>query len=134
MTSTQSDGEIFKTDTLARVRTPSQRKQELLDEFERSGLSGSKFAALVGIKYSTFAAWVAKRKRGSSAEAAPAKAVESAAKVRWLEAVIDRAQEAAGKSPSVLTVHFAGGARAEVANPQQAELAAAVLRSLEARC
>jgi hypothetical protein len=27
MTSAQSNGEILKTDTLARVRTPSQRKQ-----------------------------------------------------------------------------------------------------------
>jgi hypothetical protein len=51
-----------------------------------------------------------------------------------LEAVVDRAQEAAGKTPGVLTVHFAGGARAEVANLQQAELAAALLRALEPRC
>ena len=77
---------------------------------------------------------MAKRKRGRPVDAVPAKAVESAAKVRWLEAVIDRAQESAGKNPSVLILHFAGGAHAEVANPQQAELAAAVLRSLEGRC
>ena len=29
MTTTQSDGVILKTDTLARVRTPAQRKLEL---------------------------------------------------------------------------------------------------------
>ncbi len=126
---------ILKTDTLARVRTPAQRKLELLDEFERSeGSVGTKFAALTGIKYSTFAAWVAKRKRAAPVDAVPAKAVESWPKCAWLEAVIDRAQESAGKNPSVLILHFAGGAHAEVANPQQAELAAAVLRSLEGRC
>jgi hypothetical protein len=123
MTSAQSNGEILRTDTLARVRTPPQRKLELLEEFERSGLSGSNFAA-----------WVAKRQRSRPGDNALAKPVESAAKVRWLEAVVDRAQEAAGKTPGVLTVHFAGGARAEVGTPQQAQLAAALLRALEPRC
>lgn len=127
----------MKTDSLARVRTPPERKRELLDEFERSGLSGWKFASLVGIKYQTFAAWVAKRKR-EGREDAPAKTeAASVAKVRWLEAVIDQAQEPNGKSSVGLTVHFAGGARAEIGNSQQAELAAALLRALNqppARC
>lgn len=39
-----------------RVRTPPARKEALLDEFERSGLSGARFAALAGIKCPTFAA------------------------------------------------------------------------------
>ena len=61
MTSTESSGQILKTDALARVRTPASRRRELLEEFDRSGLSGAKFAALAGIKYSTFATWAAKR-------------------------------------------------------------------------
>src|ERR1700761_1054097 len=118
MTSTQTSGQILKTDSLARVRTPPERKRELLEEFERSGLSGWKFASLVGIKYQTFAAWVAKRKRQGGV-AAPGKAqADSAAKVRWLEAVIDQAQESNGKSSVGLTVHFAGGARMEIAHVQ----------------
>jgi hypothetical protein len=44
---------VLKTDVLGRVRTPAVRRESLLDEFERSGLSGQKFAALVGIKYPT---------------------------------------------------------------------------------
>lgn len=127
----------MKTDSLARVRTSPERKRELLDEFERSGLSGWKFSSLVGIKYQTFAAWVAKRKR-EGREDAPAKTeAASVAKVRWLEAVIDQAQESKGKSSVGLTVHFAGGARTEIGNSQQAELAAALLRALNqppARC
>jgi len=130
MTATESSVQILKTDALARVRTPRERQQEVLDEFERSGLSGSKFAALVGVKYSTFAAWAAKRKRSRPAEAAPARVVDGAAKVRWLETVIDQAQESGGQSASVLTVHFAGGARAEIANDRQAGLAAALVRAL----
>jgi len=46
---------ILKSDTRGRVLTPAHRRETLLDEFERSGLSGVKFAALSGIKYSTFA-------------------------------------------------------------------------------
>lgn len=63
MTSTQSSGQILKTDSLARVRTAPERKRELLEKFERSGLSAVKFAALVGVKYPTFAAWTVRRKR-----------------------------------------------------------------------
>jgi len=53
----KSDGAILKTDEMDRVRTPAARRESLLDEFERSGLSGAKFTALAGIKYSTFATW-----------------------------------------------------------------------------
>lgn len=131
MTSTQSAGQILKTDALARVRTPPERKRELLEEFARSGLSGWKFASVVGIKYPTFAAWVAKRKREGQV-VTPAKAeAASAAKVRWLEAVIDQAQAADGKAPAALTLQFAGGARAEIAGFKQIQLAAALLRALE---
>jgi len=57
---------VLKTDVLGRVRTPLQRRHSLLEEFERSGLSGAKFAALAGIKYSTFANWLQKRRRHDS--------------------------------------------------------------------
>ncbi len=57
------DEAVLKTDAKGRVQTPSERREKLLDEFERSGLSGAKFAALVGIKYQTFAAWAAQRRK-----------------------------------------------------------------------
>ena len=63
MNTTPTDETILKTDGLGRVRTPEERREQLLDEFERSGLSGQKFAALAGIKYSTFATWAQKRRR-----------------------------------------------------------------------
>ena len=46
---------LLKQDVRGRVRTPRKRREALLDEFERSGLSGPKFAALVGVKYQTLA-------------------------------------------------------------------------------
>ena len=131
MTSTQSSGQILKTDSLERLRTPRQRKEQLLDEFERSGLSGPKFSQLAGLKYSTFAAWVAKRKRvRSSGTPAPAtKPLGEPAQVQWLEAVVNQAKDATGK-PSMLTVYFGKDARAEIADARQAELAAALLLAL----
>jgi hypothetical protein len=39
---------LLKTDVLGRVRTPAARREQLLDEFERSGTSGQRFAELVG--------------------------------------------------------------------------------------
>jgi hypothetical protein len=44
------------------VKTTKARREQLLDEFERSGLPGLKFAELAGIKYQTFATWAQKRR------------------------------------------------------------------------
>ena len=45
---------MIKTDVLGRMRTSAARREILLDEFEKSGLSGTKFAQLSGIKYQTW--------------------------------------------------------------------------------
>jgi DNA-binding transcriptional regulator YiaG len=93
MTNTQTGTEaLLKTDTLQRVRTPPARLEQLLDEFERSGLSGPKFAALAGIKCQTFAAWALKRRQGLAAAPLIPPASPSSPG-RWLEAMV---QEAAG--------------------------------------
>ena len=60
-------------DTLGRVRTPREKREQILDEYERSGMSGAAFAALVGVKYSTLAWWIQRRrKNGVAARLAPA--------------------------------------------------------------
>jgi hypothetical protein len=58
MTNTETGIQVLKTDALGRVRTPAERREQLLDEFEKSGASGQQFAELAGIKYQTFATWV----------------------------------------------------------------------------
>jgi hypothetical protein len=65
---TPTDEAVLKQDVLGRVKTPKARREQLLDEFERSGLPGLKFAELAGIKYPTFATWAQKRRcqRGDS--------------------------------------------------------------------
>jgi hypothetical protein len=124
----KSSGALIKTDEKGRVRTPAARRESLLEEFERSGLSGPKFAALAGIKYQTFAGWVWKRRRrpagGGSAD--PAKPVVSG---RWLEAVVEQAQPAMG-----LVLQLPGGIRAEVGDQRQAALAAMLIQALAQPC
>ena len=65
MTNTTEDtgSPLLKSDALGRVRTPPERREQLLDEFERSGISGVKFAELTGLKYQTLATWLQQRKR-----------------------------------------------------------------------
>ena len=46
--------EILKTEVLGRVKTPAVWRERLLDEFEKSGLSGQKFAEFAGLRYQTF--------------------------------------------------------------------------------
>jgi hypothetical protein len=46
---------LLKTDVLGREKTPAARREQLLDEFEKSGASGQQFAELVGVKHQTFA-------------------------------------------------------------------------------
>ena len=126
-----TDGALLKTDGLDRVKTPPERREQLLDEFERSGVTGTKFAALAGIKYQTFAAWVCKRRRQRDAAAnTPTKQVDS---MRWLEAVVEQAQSCGGQ-PGCLVLQLPGGVRAEISDAKQAVLAAALVRALEKPC
>ncbi len=128
---TQAEETVLKTDTLGRIKTPRERRERLLDEFERSGLSGVKFAALVGLKYQTLASWVQRRRRQRGNPAATELPVPRGEKLQWLEAVIESAQTSTDKPPGPLVVHLPGGARVEVVDLRQVGLVAALVRALE---
>src|SRR5665213_143688 len=103
MTDTNNtDGLILKTDARGRVRTPAKRREELLEEFDRSGLSGKKFAELTGLKYQTFATGLQKRGRAGKPSS------KAADTVRWLEAVVDQAQSSGGRPPMALVLILPG--------------------------
>ena len=87
MNTTPTDEVILKQDVLGRVKTPQVRREQLLDEFERSGLPGLKFAELAGIKYQTFATWAQKRRRQRGDDAA-GNVTAAKKSVQWLEAVL----------------------------------------------
>jgi hypothetical protein len=127
-TTTQSIEGVVKTDVLGRMRTSAARREILLNEFEASGLSGTQFAQLSGIKYQTLATWLQKRRRQARASAKPG------GPVNWLEAVMEKAQGPATQNASVVLLRLPGGAQIELANLQQVPLAAALLRALESPC
>lgn len=134
MNTTLSDGVILKTDVLGRVKTPAARREQLLDEFERSGMSGVAFAGFIGIKYQTFASWAQRRrrKRNASTHSKPPVQVDAPKQLRWMEAVIDRPQPPAAvdQNKSPLVVILPCGARVEIADVKQVTLAAALVRAL----
>lgn len=124
----------MKQDVRGRMRMPLAQREALLDEFERSGLAGPKFAALAGVKYPTFAGWVHERrkKRGVGAQAG-GDGLPPVASFRLVEAVgACGAKNEAESIPasSVLQVHLFGGVRLEVGDLAQVKLAAALLKAL----
>ena len=77
--------QVLKVDVAGRVWTPRARREEVLDEFERSGMAAVKFAALIGVKYPTLASWVQKRRRqrkGGEVAGRPAA-------LQWVEAAVE---------------------------------------------
>ena len=122
---------ILKMDERGRVQTPAARRESLLDEFERSGLSAAKFAVLAGVKYQTFAAWALRRRRQRGA-AKPATA--NGDSVRWLEALVTSAANSDGAPPPGVLVRLPGGVCLEVAEGRQVALAAALVQALGRPC
>ncbi len=128
-TLTNADETVLKTDAKGRVQTPPERREKLLDEFEHSGLSGAKFAALVGIKYQTFAAWAAQRRKQRGFTQPPVKAANP---VRWLEAVVSEAKSPPSAAPvAAVKLRLLSGICIEVGDLSQVSLAAALAQALE---
>ena len=102
----------------------------MLEEYERSGMSGAAFAEKYGIKYTTLASWIqkkGKRLRGDQKAAGVGNGVE------WVEAVMAE-QRDHHEEGGPLIVRMGGGAVMEIADQKGAKLAAQVLRHLgEAR-
>jgi hypothetical protein len=119
---------VLKQDAAGRVWTPPERREAVLDEFERSGLPAAQFAAHVGVKYPTFANWVQKRRQAREG----AKVTEGQTPIvprlsNWVEASVESMVDGV---PSMLVVHLPGGVHLEVSNAMQAKLAACLLRAL----
>ena len=54
---------IIKSDRSGRPRYTREYKQEVLSAYQASSLSAPQFAAQCGLKYPTFASWIAAAKR-----------------------------------------------------------------------
>jgi hypothetical protein len=136
MTSTPEDnGEIFKRDRRGRVRVPKTRREMLLDEWERSGGSAAQFADYVGVKYSTLANWIQKRRKQAGLKASSLKpgAVDSSqSHGHWVEAIVEKNPEPKALE-STLRIYFTAGAYCQIRNAREASLAAELIGQLGAR-
>ena len=143
MTFLTAQAEVLKQDSRGRVRVLPERREALLDEFERSGASAVKFARLAGIKYPTFANWVQRRRKGRAGQGAKvcAPGVAGAGPVRLFEAIVEEPERSAGSGAAAvegLRIELPGGSRLLIDSPLQlrlaAELVALIAQSARARC
>jgi hypothetical protein len=118
---------VIKTDVLGRMRTSVERRESLLAEFEKSGLSGKKFAELAGIKYQTLATWLQKRRKQG-------RAIKAGHTMKWLEAVVEQAQNPVPLASSSVVLRLPGGTQIELGDVKQIPLAASLVRELARPC
>lgn len=110
--------QILKIDEVGRVRTPREKQDELLDGYERSGMTGMQFAKHVGVKYPTLMYWVQRRRRERQESDRPEGS-------QWLEAVMEPEERSEG-----LVVEAPGGLRLIVRESSQVKMAGELLRVL----
>ena len=146
MTFLTAQTEVLKQDARGRVRVPRERREALLEEFEKSGASGVKFARLAGIKYPTFANWVQARRKAraernrTEGATAPRELAGGGGAVRMFEAVVDGRErlERAAADTLGLCLELPGGSRLLINSPCQlplaAELVTLIAQAARARC
>jgi hypothetical protein len=117
------------------VLITGERREALLAEYDRSGMSGVKFAEYIGIKYSTLAYWVQRRRQLRQKEKSLVKAEEAKPGLSngaWIEAVVENAS-GPGVPAGTLRIYFAGGAYCQISSASEVVLAAELLGRLGAK-
>src|SRR5688500_9933695 len=114
MTSLNAATEVLKQDERGRVRVSRERRAALLAEFDRSGMSGAKFARVAGLNYQTFVGWVRQRKLDGGAATSGA--------VQFLEAVVGPPGESRLAADGGLQVELPGGSVLRIESPGQLAL------------
>lgn len=140
MTSTKTGSEVLKQDSCGRVRVPLERREALLDEFEKSGASGAQFARIAGLKYATFANWVHQRRKRRIQGGGQLSVAGNGGAIPLFEALVESGSRGAERSGGMggLLVEMPGGSRMRIESPVQmamaAELVALIAQRARARC
>lgn len=114
---------LLKMDTRGRVCVSKEKRNAILDEFERSGVSAAQFAKIAGLKYSTLAGWRQRYRRSKPPTRRP--------RVRLLEALVDPELSAGSGSSPALLLFLPGEIRLEVRSVAQLPLAVALVKALQ---
>lgn len=99
----------------------------MVGEFERSGLPGTQFAKLVGMKYSTLMAWIERKRRLRSSR------TKQLNKPVFAEAVM-ASPGAQTVTDGALVLRLPGGATIEIKDRGQVNLAADLIKALHQSC
>lgn len=121
----EAGAEILKVDEAGRVQMPSGKREAMLAEYDRSGMTGAQFARFVGVRYSTLMYWLQKRRK-EAGRGEPRERTARPDHPRWLEARVE------GDVPKCenLVVEVGGEVRMLVGSRTQAALAGEVLRAM----
>jgi hypothetical protein len=134
MTSTTTGQLVLKQDTRRRVQYSKEHRKKLLEEFDRSGMSGASFARLSGIRYTTFAGWIKWRKRQANREALASGAEQRGGPIRLLEALVEAGGSKPDRGEPGLRVELPGGSRILIESPVQMQMAAELVALIASRC
>lgn len=116
---------IIRTDARGQVCYTREYRDEVLDAFEKSAMTGVQFARHCGVKYQTLIGWV-KRRRKARAQAAKAEAAQPGDGSKFLLAEVgEEAPVAKG-----LSVRLPGGAVASVSSREEVPLLVELIRAL----
>lgn len=122
---------ILKRDSRSRVRSSLVQRLEVVEQYDRSGLSGPAFCQVAGINYQTFVGWRKEARRQAAAQAGDSElqpAVEPSRAIALVEAVLQAAPPA--RSQEGLQVHLPGGARLVITDAAQMPLAVQLIQAL----
>jgi hypothetical protein len=122
MTSTQETStSIIKSDRSGRTRYSQSYKDEVVVAYQQSNMSAAAFAGHCGIKYPTFASWVAKAKRSNAS---------SACNTDGDNQQFILAEFGGTQSDSPLKIELPGGAIVHLSSSSQLGLLAELLKTL----
>jgi transposase-like protein len=129
-----ADDEVFKQDRRGRIRVSRERREALLEEFSRSGVSAAEFARMAGIKYPTFANWLQAHRKTQSPMVEESRGVMAGSGgVRLLEAVVEERACGAVGSSAGLMIELPGGGRLTAHSPVQLAMVAELLSLMAQR-
>ena len=74
-----------KRDTKGRRITPKARREDLVNEYEQSGLTQAAFARRAGVNYPTFASWVQGRRERTAVPVSPREPIRAQQQVQFAE-------------------------------------------------
>ena len=130
-------GQILSQDVRGRVLVTPERREMLLEEYDRSGMSGIRFAQYVGIKYTTLVYWLKRRRHQRQRQKLLMKAgvdtEPSKSNATWIEAVVDKNGSQARAPAGALRIYFAAGAYCQISSAAELTLAAELLGRLGAK-